>query len=339
MNLDLIDKVIKPLDDFIDKETDNLPFSSEMGFTGVKIDEKNFHILSVFPVDKELTAIDGGNANIMKGANFSVDFIRIAAVTYKDKKRTEISKKEFFCLIKAENKNDKLIYSVDFYGDNFLKLDLIESVINTLDGEKYNIELSSVAGIIRRFSELVFAKQIVKENINLVMDGSIKAKTEYEIKLIKELLERSKETNSSIGFLSKTCRLLTKNASSLNSTLNELGPKASWHYYPIFKINNPSYLGEMYFVKLNSNSKYVFKLEIPEFVDADSLILSLSMNSNDPIFYGYPYALIDADRFARVTNKEKDYLKTILLSRIKNKERLRYLLSNLDAHDILDNIS
>lgn len=342
MKIDIINEVVKPVEKFIAEETEMLPFAMEKGFTPIKINEKNFHELGLFSDSKTLVGVDGGNTNILSAPNFSVDFIRVVGVFYKENKRINIIKKEFFCFIKAENRNEKIIYSVDIIGDTFFDVPIIDSEISTLDGEKYNLEISSVAGMVRRFAELELAKDIINNSnkeISLVIDGSLKVKTKEELSLIKDLVLRAKEKNIPVGFLSKTCRLLTKNASSLNSALNELGPKSSWYYYPVFRINNEDYLGEMYFVKLNSKSKYVFKLEIDKQTGAENYILSLALNSNDPVFYGYPYCLIEADKIARVSNKEKEYLTTIFLSKIKNKEKLNYLLSNLDAHDILDNIS
>lgn len=342
MKIDIINEVVKPVEKFIAEETEMLPFAMEKGFTPIKINEKNFHELGLFSDSKTLVGVDGGNTNILSAPNFSVDFIRVVGVFYKENKRINIIKKEFFCFIKAENRNEKIIYSVDIIGDTFFDVPIIDSEISTLDGEKYNLEISSVAGMVRRFAELELAKDIINNSnkeISLVIDGSLKVKTKEELSLIKDLVLRAKEKNIPVGFLSKTCRLLTKNASSLNSVLNELGPKSSWYYYPVFRINNEDYLGEMYFVKLNSKSKYVFKLEIDKQTGAENYILSLALNSNDPVFYGYPYCLIEADKIARVSNKEKEYLTTIFLSKIKNKEKLNYLLSNLDAHDILDNIS
>ena len=340
MNLNLIDQVIKPLDKFIDKETETLPFSQDSSFTPIKLDTKNFHELSLFTNNKTLTAIDGGNTEILSAPNLSLSFIRLAAVTYNEKKRTNIIKKEFFCLTKAESNKSKLNYSTEIFGDNLFESNLtFDTIINTLDGEKYNLEISSIPNIVRRYAELRLAKETIKENSYLVLDGSIQAKNEEELHLIKDILKTAKEKNSTIGFLSKTCRLLTKNTSSLNSSLNELGPKSTWFYHPVFKINNPNFLGDIYFVKLNLKSKYVFKLELNNINNTEDYVTSLVANSADPVFYGYPYCLIEADKIARVTNNEKEYLKTVFLSKIKNKEKLKYLLSNLDAHDILDNIS
>ena len=344
MNIELIDRILKPLDDFISKETELLPFAEDRGFIPLKIQKENFHDLGFFGKEMMLTAIDGGNANILGAPNFSLDFIRVAAVSYSGNKKAGILKKEFFCFIKVENADDKIHYSVDIYGDNLFDDNIsIKSEFSTLDGERYKLEISSISGIIRRYAELRLAKSIIETSTNesyLLIDGSIKAKTEEELQLITDLLKKAREKNISAGFLSKTCRLLTKNAASLNSALNELGPKSSWFYYPVFKINREDYLGEVYFVKLHAKSEHIFILELDR--DTNNIhdyILSLSMNSNDPIFYGYPYSLIEADKIARVSNKEKEYLKTLFLSKVKNKEKLGYLLSNLDAHDILDKLS
>jgi len=345
MKIELIDEVVKPVDEFIQRKTEMLPSSQENGFVPIVISENNFHELGLFSDDKALVGIDGGNANVLNAPNFSVDFIRVSGVSYKRNKRVKIVKKEFFCFVKAAVDGDNVKYSVEIFGDNLFDNGIsVDSELSTLDGEKYNLEISSVAGIVRRYAELKLGEEIVvgsDEEKYIVIDGSIKAKTEEEKGLIKDLLFAARERKVIVGFLSKTCRLLTKNSSSLNSALNEIGPKSSWFYYPVFKINNSDYLGDIYFVKLNSTSKYVFKLEIDsEFSDnGENYILSLALNSNDPVFYGYPYCLIDADKMARVSNNEKEYLKTMFLSKIKNKEKLQYLLSNLDSHDILDNIS
>lgn len=342
MKISIIDKVIAPIEKFIAKKAELLPFPEEKGFSPVKIAGENFHELSLFSENMPLIGIDGGNSDILISPEFSLSFIRVAAVTYKENKQSKIIKKEFFCFVKAENSDEKLIYSVEIIGDNLFPEKLsFSSQQETMDGEKQRIEIETVSGIIRRFAELKLAKTIIEESKDktaIIIDGSIAAKSKEELKLIEELVNLAREKHISIGFLSKTCRLLTQNASSLNSALNELGPKSSWYYYPVFKVSNLNFKGDMYFVKLNQKSKYVFRLEIAAYNSSEYISL-LAANSSDPIFYGYPYALLQADRTARVSNKETEYLKTVFLAKIKNKEKLSYLLSNLDAHDILDKIS
>ena len=68
------------------------------------------------------------------------------------------------------------------------------------------------------------------------------------------------------------------------------------------------------------------------------MITSLSLNSGDGSFLGYPYCLAQADQHARVSKKEQEYLRTLLLSQVKNKEKLNALLSSINTHDVLDSL-
>jgi len=85
----------------------------------------------------------------------------------------------------------------------------------------------------------------------------------------------------------------------------------------------------------------VFKFEIrKENSDkVNEILWLLKRNSIDPVFLGYPYGLVEADRFARVTNEELDYLKTRFMSKAGKwyKELVPYL-NALNSHEILDNI-
>jgi len=75
----------------------------------------------------------------------------------------------------------------------------------------------------------------------------------------------------------------------------------------------------------------------PGVTDLNSV--GVSKHSTDPIFLGYPYGFIDVDRHARVTNKEVDYYRTILLAKSGDFESMIHSsLKPIDAHSILDNI-
>ncbi|MFB6199017.1 MAG: hypothetical protein ABEI52_12245, partial [Halobacteriaceae archaeon] len=59
--------------------------------------------------------------------------------------------------------------------------------------------------------------------------------------------------------------------------------------------------------------------------------------SDDPVFPGYPYGLIEADRLARVSHDEAAAKRTRLQSAFgKDWERVEKRLHTRDAHDILD---
>ena len=71
---------------------------------------------------------------------------------------------------------------------------------------------------------------------------------------------------------------------------------------------------------------------------AEEIINSIAANCNDPVFIGYPYGLIEADKIARIGNNEKEFLRTVFLTKLKKKDIEKYL-SAKNAHGILDRIS
>jgi len=342
MLMDIINKTLGPLNECIESKAELLPFSESGDFLPIKIKFENFHQLGLFPPNKHLVAIDGGNAEILNGPSFSLHLIRVVSVTYKDKVKIKTMRKEFFCLIQAIIIDGFLKYKVDIIGETLALPKKMDSEIITIDGQKFSIEPTTIAEYMRRYSELIMADEALdasKPDSLVVIDGSIKSKTPFELNLIKNLIKKSEDSNVLFGFLSKTCNLLTKNAKSLTAALQEVGPKSAWYYHPIFRIKNPEYRSDTYFVKLHQNTEYVFKLELTKTNKQKECIEILSTNAKDPIFLGYPYALILADRLARVSNREKKYLKTIFLGKVKSMTKLRHIISSSSAHEILDKIS
>ena len=66
----------------------------------------------------------------------------------------------------------------------------------------------------------------------------------------------------------------------------------------------------------------------------------LAGQANDAVFPGYPYGLILTDKFARVSNEEREYLLTIFQAKSgKLWNKIKKQLSVINAHSILDHIS
>ncbi len=324
---DLIKEIAAEVDKLIAEKTEYLPFSRDQGFLPIKIDESRFHQLGMFS-QGQLWAIDGGNCSLVRSPGLCVDFIRVCGCYYEEKKRKKVIKKEFFVITRAETEPPR--YVCELIGDyrERIYIDAVQDKIS-------EVEIESIAGIIRRMQELRLCDEVMNAARVIVMDGSMEFRLEEEFNLINDIKKKAILKGVLVGFLSKTSRMLTKDAHSLNSTLNELGPKSSWYYHPVFKITN--FPGDICFVKLNSKSQYVFRLDF--FEDIRRLASELASNSDDPVFLGYPFCLIEADRIARVGNQEKEYLKTVFMNKIRNRSKLSYLLANMDAHDKLDSIS
>ena len=134
---------------------------------------------------------------------------------------------------------------------------------------------------------------------------------------------------------------MTDTGNSITNALNKFNFKGKWLYHPIAEISSDEHRADMAFVKLHDKSKYIFRFEIykeqkDKIKDVAGL---LADNCKDPVFVGYPYGLIEADRNARITNNEKDMMKTFFSVKFgRDWERIKETLTSVDAHEILDSI-
>ena len=64
-------------------EDDSLVFNNKI----IRIDESNFTEIETFEDNKTVAFIDGGEAEIISAGNFSLSFIRVAAVVFKGNKK------------------------------------------------------------------------------------------------------------------------------------------------------------------------------------------------------------------------------------------------------------
>ena len=145
----------------------------------------------------------------------------------------------------------------------------------------------------------------------LVRDGSLQTTVTKESKYANEAYETALQKKVYFTALSKTSVLFTETGQPLFSAIHTLSENSfmkdhPWYYYPIVTITQPDHQAEMLAVKLHSKSEYVFRFEILKdqvnknnFGDAGMIVSSLAANSEDIEFPGYPFGLIDADRFAR----------------------------------------
>lgn len=257
-----------------------------------------------------------------------------------------MSKKfEILAFIQAINDKGEIHYKASFFGlGNSLGLGDISfsSFDHTLMLGVNRAEIGSVANALRRFAELKIAKLISEGKIAdvIVLDGNLQATLTNENKYLNELYESCSKNDVILSALSKTTSLFTDNGNLLSVVLMSVSKYASWYYYPIAEISSSNHKAEMFFVRFHKKSKHAFRFEIfnkqkSEAVDA---INCLTSNSVDPIFIGYPYGLVEADRIARVSNQERDSLKTIFLVKLRNKNIEKYL-NSANAHEILDKIS
>jgi hypothetical protein len=293
------------------------PFSK--AYIPVPLNKENFKEIIPKNTAQVLTFIDGGNAEILRTPDYSLQFLRFAAVTFKNNQRFSQKIKEGYILISAQNQIITQQYNLNIPFPVFA----IDNPL--LKNTDTRTKLNTVANLFRSLYEIECAKEF--QDI-IIFDRSLLPDNAMEEKALAELYAKNKEI---IG-INKTTALLCNNGESIISALENFEKKSRWQYYPLFSTQEHAIMS---FVKLHPASKHIFRCEVPiinkeNLQEYASLLASMS---NDSAFIGYPYGLIVADQLARVSNNEKEYLQTIFFT-TAGKE----FSTALNAHQILDSM-
>jgi hypothetical protein len=319
-------KIVKRILDNI-REGEDYPMIE--GANVFKISKQNFHQILSTSTLQDVTYLDGGSAEIFSSPNMSLFFNRIYYTTYITNKRVTCRRYEFYSLITAVQKN-KLCFKTELFENEFdfpeLYFDSDDKRISTVTATP-----SKIGEIIRRLAELRVAN-LVEEGM-ILMDGTLEAQYPYEKEFLEDLLKKN------TCALAKTCTLLTQKGDSIIPNLLRTTELKEWYYYPVSH-RTSDHNADIYFVKLNKNAKYVFRFEVADSSNINEVLSCLKVNSRDPIFLGYPYALVEADKFARVSEKEKQGMQMRFKMALgKNYKKIESYLHSLDAHSVLDTIS
>ncbi len=296
--------------------TDNLIFHN----TVIPVNQERFTPLLPPPEEKTIAFIDGGQAEILSGGNLCVSFIRVFVQVMKGTQKVEHRIHEFYVVTTAVFRQGDIWYEGKIFplqGQALVDEEhlTISSHDQSIRSGTERAPISKISSLARRFAELALAKNIDTDYI--LLDGTLEPTFKYEEMYLAEL-------GNNVSSLAKTDSLFTTCGNNPTVLLQKLSPYPScWSYF---------IEGKSYFVKLHPSAKHVFRFE----GNADVLPF-LIPQSTDPLFLGYPYGLIIADKMARVSNAEKDSLKMSFLLRDENRDLASYL-NAMNAHDILDNL-
>jgi len=334
----IINEIANSLNKTTNEKSTRIIFS-DSSYKSVDFNESYFHEIKNVESNRKIAFVDGGNASIIETPNLMVQFIRLYAVIYQSNKKIKSIKHEFFILVQIASEN-KLVFSTKTFPlDNNISIEKSDLEFDFLDktlrGKEEPAKISSVANCARRFGELLLAKKIIDEfdeKDMVILDGTLQSKITNERKYLEMLFKKADTKNIFVGGLSKTNQLITDSGDSALVALANLANLDTWYYYPVAENNHV----EIFITKLHKLSRHIFRFELlrnPK-ISLDEIFSLLTVNSRDPVFFGYPFGLIVADKNARVSNNEKEYLKTIFSSKID----LGSYENSLNAHNILDNI-
>jgi hypothetical protein len=294
------------------------------------IDKGKFTELPQTVTGRKIAFVDGGNLEVFASPSLSLFFNRVYYTIYRHNKREKSKLIEFFTLISSEDSEGRIFFRTEYFftKDSIaLKEYSFDSFDKTMAVGNKRAAISQVGNIIRRFSELSIVNDIDADYV--MLDGTLEAQYTYEKGLIDSI-------RRPVFGLAKTSTLLTGKGNSAAAYLASIADKNPW-YYPLGRSDAAGHDAFVYFIKLNRHSDYVFRFEAKDNKDVDAVISLLAQNSKDPVFFGYPYGLVEADRFARVSNIEKASLGLqldVLLG--KDIKKIKSLANSINAHSVLD---
>ncbi|MBI1970504.1 hypothetical protein HYS47_02050 [Candidatus Woesearchaeota archaeon] len=210
----------------------------------------------------------------------------------------------------------------------------------------------------------------------LVLDGSLQRMYEHDEVFFSSLLQAAEASSVTVLAVSKTSELRTKQGRSVLGLLHYHSPKGAWFYYPVLSYSLLSPMKEqrglyqglfdLCFVKWHQASKHVFRVDLwfpshnsydapsegnsgiasgivsinhvsDHISQVQTALSSLLWNAADPLFPGYPYGLLEADQFARVSHEEQQYYQVVLSSLLsKDAPSVEMWGAATNAHSILD---
>ncbi len=294
--------------------TDNLLFNNKV----IPANPDNFSEISPGMEEKNIAYIDGGQAEIFSGGNMSLSFIRIFAQVMLGLKKQGSTCHEFYLLTTARYRQGDIWYEskifpvkgVPLIGD----ISLASQDASIRQGNERG-PISTLSAIARRYAELTMASQMKAEHV--LLDGTLTATFSGEEKYLQPL-------GNHVSALAKTCSLFTTCGNNPAVLLQKLTSRQGcWSY---FVDENTS------FVKLYPQAKHIFRFD-----GNTDMLPSLLATSCDPLLPGYPYGLVLADQFARISHRERNGLKTSFFCLMRDKELLPYL-NTTNAHEILDRL-
>ncbi len=255
-----------------------------------------------------LVFIDGGNAAIYESPEARLDVLRVAIVHYAGRRRVRVQRKEGMLLVMHEGASI-LATSKEFgFTERFDARD------DELRFGTEDVQLGTVAGL-SRF--LIECREAAASDELVIRDGTLQGANHYETAALEEI--------GRVAGLAKTTTLRTTTGAAAVGTVLARAPPGAW-CYPLDE--------RTALVKLHARSEYVFRLDS---TDAPGVARQLMTLADDASFPGYPYGLVEADRLARVTQREAMMFRTRFQveagahwAALAQKERA------LDAHGLLD---
>ncbi len=366
MIVEAMKKLVDKLDSTIKEHDVGNPFFSNPEYKTFPLSKENFEPIKPIESKRKFVFVDGGNQEILGAPNFSIQFNRVYFNIFEINQRilwdSMPSRVEFLSATNSRFYEDEIFYDTSIFPLEDKHRDLLpneadlsfNSFDRTVTIGTQRADIARVASIARKFAEWEYAFHVVngemeKDNV-LVLDGTLQTGFTNELKYASKVRRATKSKGVILTGVSKTSHLFTTTGLSLLGAVNKFAEDCdlsfdSW-YIRIAEVSTTDHNAVIYVVKLHPMSNHVFRFEVSRDQSKqlgdegmDEILGQLAKNSQDVSFPGYPYGLVDADHFARVSNDEIESYQAILLSEISkmgNWPKFSRHVSATDAHSILN---
>jgi hypothetical protein len=365
MSADISRRIAEFLDLKIEEDDVGQPYFRSPDYELLPFSPSSFVPIKGVEPNVRIAFVDGGNQEILGAPNFSIQINRIYFNVLKGRNRiipkSLPNKIEFYSATMSDFRHEEIFYDTkifplkdefaDFVPDErHLSFSSLDRTV-TLGNRRADIRI--VATMARRFAEWEFSKHVIGKELEkgdlIVRDGTLQTSHTNEQIYTGGAFGAAIDKGVVFAGISKTSRLFTTTGLSLLGAVQKLAEdykvKGPW-CLPIAKVVNVEHDAFLYVVKLHESARYVFRYEIcgeqargMSEEDFCNFTSALANNSKDISFPGYPYGLIDADSFARVSDSEIEKYQVPLMSEISKlgqwKKVSRHICSG-DAHSMLD---
>src|SRR3990172_8983789 len=174
-------------------------------------------------VGPNIVFIDGGNGEIVKGPNVSVQFIRLYATWYEKNVRVSRELRELYVVVMAYQKSLDLGFEATIFDSNGKELHKFsfDAFDPALSFAGRRADPQAIANHVRKLLELRFADEIcTKFSGILVRDGDLEARGEIMEDALRQLKTTAQRKSVIVLGLSKTSTLCTDSGNSAIAVLH-----------------------------------------------------------------------------------------------------------------------
>ncbi len=306
------------------------------GIKAIEFSSEHYHSLAPAQ-DHDVYCIDGGQAIIFETAEILVGVIRVACVKSKSQKTCIIERKQWYVIINTSVKDGQLVYEAHLLGKNAEEFAINPNEAALKDGLS-RAKLSKALEVLRKREELLLAQRILEktnEKSVVALDGELDAKAEIEKKALDNLLEASKKHSKQLVGVVKSTNLVTNKGAALSAFLLSAAPSGRWHYWPLISSEQIDWV----IANFAEQQASVYRIDIPVWINQERMkriLENLCSSSQDISLPGYPYGLIVADQFARVSSEELAQIKATVMSELSREAYSS--VEGKDTHDMLNRI-